>query len=544
LKQNVKKSPGFWLITCSVVIDLAAIWLLVLSVANIAASFGLYIPIEFSILVLYALYNVICQLIWSCTLGQWACEIKVVRRNGQRIGYLASSIRALVQTLSLLLLGLPFLAVAVRRDKRGWHDLLAGTEVQFMTKPTTRKRWAVATVGIFIAFWGLYQGYAWIYLFSIHHAFTEDANKIQYHSSDATKNRVEVSSLDERRLDEISAWLEKNQKDPAEYLVRFASQHQVTIVGEVHGKKPFLEFLNRIIPDLYHNAGVRVIALECCRGDQDAQLRKLVTADKFDETLLLEIARDHPWHAWGYEEHWRVLESVWKLNQSLPRDSELMHVVGIFPAIDLISFRMLTEGHVLRLFHLLNDLPLLFMHDAFYARCVERQAFDLQRRTLVWVGASHALQCQSSQRSRNDQSRRYFRMGAMLYGRYRQQVGSILLHNEFSFEGIAQLLERCPVVREKKQIGFTIADSPLGHVYDNASPHTKYGKVELPFEAFFTGYIVVAPLEEIIPCPWWKDYINRRMFGLYKPFYEKLCERKLRDYKEANRYMEEGVHRL
>ena len=175
----MKKVPGFWLRSCSVVIDLIAIWLLVFLTANIAASFGQYIPIEFSILVLYTLYNAISQPIWSCTFGQWACEIMVVRRDGQRIGFLTSSVRALIQTLSLLLLGLPFIAVAVRKDKRGWHDLLAGAEVQFMTRPTTRRRWAVVVVCTFIAFWGLYQSYTWIPLFSIYHDFTKDANKIQ-----------------------------------------------------------------------------------------------------------------------------------------------------------------------------------------------------------------------------------------------------------------------------------------------------------------------------------------------------------------------------
>jgi len=132
----------------------------------------------------------------------------------------------------------------------------------------------------------------------------------------------------------------------------------------------------------------------------------------------------------------------------------------------------------------------------------------------------------------------------MLYGRYEPRVGSVLLHNDYNFKRIAELLERCPVVQEKKQAGFTIADSPINVLYDNSSFAAKYGKVELPLEAFFAGYVMVAPLEETYPCSWWRNYINRRMFGLYKPFYEELCERKLRDYKEANIYMEEGVHRF
>lgn len=513
-------------------------------IANTAASFELYLHLELTIIAVYFLYNIVCLALWSQTLGKWLCAIQVIRCSNQPVNWFISTIRALIQALSMLFLGLPFIGAAVHRNRRSWHDRLSGTQVQFLEKSTPRKRWTVAVVGVVIACFVSYYGYKWISLFGMHQAFCRDANQAKHHTLYDLKNLKEVNSLDEFQLSTVSTWLDENYQEPVQYLVRFAARHDVTIVGEVHGKKQLLEFLSRSIPELYHTAGVRVIALECCRSDQDALLRHLVTVDKFDEALLLDIARSSPWHAWGYEEHWRVLESVWQLNQSLPPTSEPMDVIGICPNIDLISMHMIKEGHIYRLFRILDDLPYLLMHDAFYARCVEQQAFDQQKRTLVWVGASHAIQCQSSQRFRNGQAKRRFRMGAMLYGRYGRQVGSVLLHNEHSFKNIANLLEKSPVVQQKKQIGFTIADSPVDVLYDNSSFVVKYGKVELPLEAFFSGYIVVAPLQETYPCLWWKTYITPRMFGLYKPFYEKLCERKLENHKEANIHMNEGSHRF
>jgi hypothetical protein len=68
--------------------------------------------------------------------------------------------------------------------------------------------------------------------------------------------------------------------------------------------------------------------------------------------------------------------------------------------------------------------------------------------------------------------------------------------------------------------------------------------VDLPFKSFFSGYIVLAPLDQIEACDWWDGYISPRMFGLYKPFYEMLCRRKLKDHKEANQYMQQGIQRL
>jgi uncharacterized RDD family membrane protein YckC len=51
--------------------------------------------------------------------------VRVVLASGEPLGYA----RALVRYVAWLLLLFAFLVVAVRGDKRGLHDLLAGTRV-------------------------------------------------------------------------------------------------------------------------------------------------------------------------------------------------------------------------------------------------------------------------------------------------------------------------------------------------------------------------------------------------------------------------------
>jgi len=59
----------------------------------------------------------------------------------------------------------------------------------------------------------------------------------------------------------------------------------------MHDKKDNLDFLNKIIPALYHKAGVRYIAMECFPPEMNNKVKKLVTAKNYDRELALEIAR-------------------------------------------------------------------------------------------------------------------------------------------------------------------------------------------------------------------------------------------------------------
>ena len=286
-------------------------------------------------------------------------------------------------------MGLPLLFVATRPKKRGLHDILSGTKVQSLSSGRTRRRWVVMAFVVLVLILLVSHVAAWAGLYFQYKKFHSRAEIALNQHPWIMESTVKASAVDSVQTTQITSWITEQAREPVGYLVDFASRHQVTIVGESHGIVQYLDFLNEAVEDLYYKAGVRVLALECCPSDQDADVERLLTAKDFNPDLALDIARRGAWHAWGYKRHWDVLETVWRLNRSLPEGSEPMRVVGIFPPCDLISFRMTKEGHIYRLFRALDDLPWIVMHDAHYARCVEQQAFKERRRTLVWVGASH-----------------------------------------------------------------------------------------------------------------------------------------------------------
>jgi uncharacterized RDD family membrane protein YckC len=65
----------------------------------------------------------------GATLGKMALGIKIVRVDGQPIGFGAAFVRYIGYIVSWIILGIGYLMIAFRRDKRGLHDLMADTVV-------------------------------------------------------------------------------------------------------------------------------------------------------------------------------------------------------------------------------------------------------------------------------------------------------------------------------------------------------------------------------------------------------------------------------
>lgn len=64
------------------------------------------------------------------TPGKMALQIKVIHNNGTQVSYGQAIMRETIgKMISYLLLGIGYLMVAFRRDKRAMHDLLASTRV-------------------------------------------------------------------------------------------------------------------------------------------------------------------------------------------------------------------------------------------------------------------------------------------------------------------------------------------------------------------------------------------------------------------------------
>jgi len=81
-----------------------------------------YLPI-------FMIYEVLLNGAFGATLGKMAIGARIRMANGARISYNRAMLRWWAERLSDLLLGAGYLLIAMRPDKRGLHDLIAGTKV-------------------------------------------------------------------------------------------------------------------------------------------------------------------------------------------------------------------------------------------------------------------------------------------------------------------------------------------------------------------------------------------------------------------------------
>ena len=133
---------GFWVRSLAYIIDV-----LILSFASIVIvmvlvgdpTTGILESTSFNnLLVLLTLvYDTVLIAICATTGGKHQFRLLVVRKDGSRIGPGRALVRALATGLSAFILGLGFLMVAFRKDKRGLHDLICDTKVIRRRGPTS-----------------------------------------------------------------------------------------------------------------------------------------------------------------------------------------------------------------------------------------------------------------------------------------------------------------------------------------------------------------------------------------------------------------------
>ena len=139
-EQGTDMSPavkgGFWLRFVALVIDYVIILILApvveyaIELGGVTANISpdkqdnLFFVILYVIVVLYF----VIYIGWfGQTPGKMVCKLRVIRTTGEPVSYGGAFLRFLGYHVSFLFLGFGFIMVAVDRNKRGLHDLIAGT---------------------------------------------------------------------------------------------------------------------------------------------------------------------------------------------------------------------------------------------------------------------------------------------------------------------------------------------------------------------------------------------------------------------------------
>lgn len=126
---------------------------------------------------------------------------------------------------------------------------------------------------------------------------------------------------------ELALWLKAEGDAPESYVVGLFSDHDVVFLGEQHRVKHDILFVQSLVEPLY-DAGVRVLATEFGRREDQPLIDSLVTAPDWNEDLAREIVfQNSVW--WGYREYMDLYRAAWTLNRNLPEGASPFRILGI-----------------------------------------------------------------------------------------------------------------------------------------------------------------------------------------------------------------------
>lgn len=145
--------------------------------------------------------------------------------------------------------------------------------------------------------------------------------------SELAKRRIDPPPLDRELRAGLAAWLEREGMEPVEYVTGLFDGHDVVFLGEVHRVRHDVLLVQSLIEPL-HRSGVRVLATEFGRREDQPLIDSLLAAPEWNEDLAREIVfRQLVW--WGYREYVDIYRAAWDLNRKLPAGAARFRILGM-----------------------------------------------------------------------------------------------------------------------------------------------------------------------------------------------------------------------
>jgi hypothetical protein len=146
-------------------------------------------------------------------------------------------------------------------------------------------------------------------------------------SSGACQSRRSPETLDPALRAELESHLAAHGKRPVGYVVGLFADHDVVLLGEIHRIQHDVRLVQALVRPLYE-AGVRTLAIEFARREDQPLLDSLLAAPAWDEALARTI-QFNQFVEWGFQEYVDIQHAAWELNRSLPADAPRFRILGL-----------------------------------------------------------------------------------------------------------------------------------------------------------------------------------------------------------------------
>jgi hypothetical protein len=322
------------------------------------------------------------------------------------------------------------------------------------------------------------------------------------------ENRSMVSdSIPEEDYGYLSKWIADNKQPAEDYFVNLFQSHDLIVYGESHNIREHKDFIIKLIPRLYFEAGVRCIGWEFSTPSSDDELKKLVTSPTFDYSAQLDFARRQGSHAWTSKEHWDIIEAIRELNTYLPPDSDKLILVGLDKEIDWVNLYTKLKTLPKDSPELMKLLELEQVRDVEMAKNAERQTLAKGIKALLFVGLGHDL---THFGLPPDPPYRRPIMAQVLYKKYGARVYQVCPD-----WGVSPSINKAAGKIFSNPIGFDMPNSPFANILIK-----EMGTVPTRLQTNFRGYLYFGPRNSLHRNTFIEGFITDEMFLKYKRYYE------------------------
>ena len=311
------------------------------------------------------------------------------------------------------------------------------------------------------------------------------------------QERIDVNDMKREDLAPFVAQVKEKGLAPVPYLVKSFEKGDVVFLGETHWIRENCRLVADAVGPLYREAGVRRLATEFLRSRHNEKINAIVTAPEYDEAAVIALMRDGPWPIWGFREYEDIYEAVWKLNRSLPEDSEPLLILGLDSEWDQHALWFEIEDKM-------KSFQVRLDREKHMTKVLEEGAFAANRKTLVHVGAAHALVCHGE------------RLATVLYRKYPDRIFQIHLHSNIaagrSRSRLTRMIEAIHEMNGGAPVGFDVLGTSFGELRDRHVVGWRY----LPnkcFSDFAQGYLVLAPLDGLHRVNWIEGFVTDAAFA-------------------------------
>ena len=333
--------------------------------------------------------------------------------------------------------------------------------------------------------------------------------------STGTSEQASPPPIDPALQSKLAAWLEVEGEAPEDYVVGLFSDHDVVFLGEQHRVRQDALLVQSLIEPLYE-AGVRVLATEFGRREEQAKIDSLLGAPEWDEDLAREIAFRQSVF-WGYREYVDIYRSAWALNQGLPEGAPQFRILGMNDSPDWSYVKSEADrnnGTIMR--QVWGGTSEGDWADVILV------AVRSGEKVLVYSGIHHAFTEYRQPVVRDGEFRRFdssLRCGNHVFAALGKRAVTVFLHAPWNGQQgygsrmrhpAGGVIDALMLAEGPRPVGFDLDAGPFGEIRVGDAVY-RHGYEDFKLADFCDGWIYTKPISECVgvtPIPGWVNESN------------------------------------